>query len=274
MAELQTLYGSHQHDTLTLADGSPLPKFLNIKKLVGKALDNLFNGFKGLIEPSLFAITYQAMNDAVDKGFGVIKYGEPNYEFVQQLKKSGAWFSARKTYRQREELAALLTDEKGKVRTWRQFKAASQSIVSNYNEVWLKVEYNTAIASARNASRWKQFEADADQYPNLEYLPSRAATPREEHKPYYHVIRPINDEFWVHHFPPSAYNCQCGVEQSDDDETPVPEKGPQPVPGLDHNVGKTGELFSKSHPYSVDLSKEQQEEIDDEGEKLADDDGQ
>ena len=235
---------------------------------MGKALDNLFNGWKGLIEPNLFAITYQAMNAAVDEGFGVIKYGEPNYEFVQQLKKSGAWFAARKSFRQREELAALLLDDKGKVRTWKQFKAASQTVVTNYNETWLKVEYNTAIASGRNASRWKQFEADADVYPNLEYLPSRAATPREEHKPFYGVIRPINDPFWVTHYPPSAYNCMCGVEQSDADETPVPKKGPKPAPGLDHNPGQTGELYSKSHPYSADLSDDDLKDIDNEGESL------
>lgn len=243
-----------------------LPSFLNIKKLVGQALDNIFRGFQGLIEPHLFQITYQSLSDAIDEGFGKVEYGHRDYAFVQQLKKSGAWFAARKTYRQREELAALLVDENGKTRTFRQFKAASQAIVQNYNEVWLKTEYNTAIASARNASRWRQFEADRHLYPNLEYLPSRAATPRDEHKPYYHVVRPIDDDFWVRHYPPSAFNCKCGVEQSDGNPTPVPVDGPAPAPGLDHNVGQTGELYSRSHPYSADLSDKKLEEIDHAGE--------
>jgi hypothetical protein len=248
-----------------------LPGF-NIKKLIAKALDNIFGGFNGLVEPNLFEISYQSLNAAIDKGFGKVEYGQPNYAFVQQLKKSGAWFAARKSFRQREELAALLADENGKLRTFRQFKSASQAIVGNYNDRWLKVEYDTAVASARNASRWKEYEADADLYPNLRYLASRAATPREEHKPYYGIVRPINDDFWVNHYPPSAYNCKCGVEQSDDDVTFVPSTGPKPAPGLDHNVGQTGELFSKSHPYSAGLTDDELNDIDQAGEALTDQD--
>lgn len=229
----------------------------------------MFSGFKGLVEPSLFSVSYRALTDAIDEGFGRITYNKKDQAFVDQLRKSAAWFSARKTYRQQQELAALLTDENGKTRTWRQFQAASKAIVGDYNQTWLKVEYNTAIASARNAKLWKQYEADADQYPNLKYLPSRAATPREDHKPYYGVVRPINDDFWVQHYPPSAYNCQCSVEQSDDDETAMPTSGDKPVPGLDHNPGKTGELFSKSHPYSDTLTDEELKKIDREGERLA-----
>ncbi len=82
-------------------------------------------------------------------------------------------------------------------------------------------------------------------------MPSRAATPREEHKPYYGIVRPINDDFWIKHMPPSAWNCLCGVEQTDDEVTPVPAKGPKAAPGLDHNPGLTGKLFSDSHPLSI-----------------------
>lgn len=253
-----------------MALGFKLPG-LNIKKLVSSALDNIYKGFADLVEPSLFKITYKSLVDAVDEGFGRIEYGQPNYEFTQQLKKSGAWFAARKSYRQREDLAALLVDDKGKTRTWRQFKSLAKDIVGNYNDVWLKVEYNTAIASARNASRWREFEADADLYPNLKYTPSRAATPRDEHKPFYGVVRPINDQFWVHHYPPSAFNCMCGVEQSDDDATDVPGKAPKPAPGLDHNSGQTGQLFSKSHPYSQAMSDELRAKIDKTGESLSHD---
>jgi hypothetical protein len=64
---------------------------------------------------------------------------------------------------------------------------------------------------------------------------------------------------------------QCGVNQSDADETPVPTSGPKPAPGLDHNPGKTGEVFSKSHPYSDKLDDDTLKQIDDEGEKLAND---
>jgi hypothetical protein len=271
-AELETLYFAHHHDVdvLTMADGG-LPKFLNIKKLVGKALDNIFKGFTGLIEPNLFRITYTALSSAIDEGWASIEYGKQNPAFAAQLKKSGAWFAARKSYRQREELAAQLMDADGKTRTWKQFQAATKQIAGDYNQNWLKVEYQTAISSARNAGRWKEFEADADLYPNLEYMPSRAATPREEHKPYYGVIRPINDDFWTLHFPPSAFNCQCGIESTDKEATDVPTDIDVPKPGLGSNPGKTGSLFNlDTHPYSKGIDKKKLKEIDHEGEQLAD----
>ncbi|MEZ0611943.1 phage minor head protein [Fibrella sp. WM1] len=260
--------GHHLH----LAAGeNELPRFLNIKKLVRAALKNLFDGFEGLVEPNLFRLTFDALDHAITAGFGKVKTGDPNWDFVQQLRKSAAWFAARKTYRQRIDLAALLADDKGKLRTWKQFQEAAQPVAGAYNQTWLQVEYNTAVNSAYNASRWKAFEAEVDVYPNLIYTPSRAATPRDEHKPFYHVVRPVDDDFWVHHFPPSEYNCMCGVEQTDDEVTDVPGKAPKAAPGLDHNVGKTGELFSKTHPYSDSLTDKERKAIDEEGEKLMDD---
>lgn len=258
---------------LHLAISNRLPSFANIKTLVKKALDNIFNGFAGLVEPSLFKATYQTLESAIDEGVALIEFNKPSPDFIAQLKKSGAWFSARKSYKQQQELAALLVnDAKTGKRTWNQFRKASKTIVGNYNERWLKVEYDTAIASARNAGLWQQYANEQKTYPNLKYLPSRAATPREEHKPYYGVIRPIDDDFWVRHYPPSAFNCQCGVEQTTESATPL-QAGTtesQPAPGLDHNPGKTGEVFSKSHPYSADLPEDLRKQIDDEGERLMD----
>lgn len=256
---------------LHLALGDKLPGFTNIKTLVKKALDNIFGGFRGLVEPSLFKATYKTLENAIDEGVARIEYNKPSEAFVKQLKKSGAWFSARKSYQQQQELAALLTNDAGTgKRTWNGFRKASKSIVGNYNERWLKVEYDTAIASARNAGLWQQYAQEQSAYPNLKYLASRAATPREEHKPYYNVVRPIDDDFWVRHYPPSAFNCQCGVEQTTDAITNVSPgtKESQPAPGLDHNPGKTGEIFSKSHPYSADLNDDLRKQIDDEGERL------
>lgn len=254
---------------MTLALGEKLPAFLNIKKLVKAALGNLFDGFKGLVEPNLFRATYRTLNHAIGEGMGKIDY-RPDAAFVAQLRKSGAWFAARKTYQQKQELAKLLVNDEGTgKRTWTSFKKLAKGIVTDYNETWLRVEYNTAIASARNAGKWQQYEAERGTYPNLEYLPSVAATPRDEHKPYYHVVRPVDDDFWVKHYPPSAYNCKCGVAQSDGDVTDLPERAPKPAPGLDHNAGQTGELFSKTHPYSAELDEELRKRIDEEGERLA-----
>ncbi|MGA0556543.1 ADP-ribosyltransferase [Larkinella sp. VNQ87] len=248
-----------------------LPSFININALTKKALKNVFDGFDGLIETNLFSITYLALSSAVDVGFGKLRYGKPNQAFIEQLKQSGAWFAGQKTYQQQKDLAALLVSSDGKTkRPWKEFEQAAQGVIENYNSRWLKTEYNTAIRSARVVSQWSEWQANSDLYPNLKYLPSRAATPREEHKPYYGVVRPIDDDFWVKHLPPSAYNCLCGVEPTDEDVTPVPDDGPAPAPGLDNNPAITGELFNiDTSPYKEGIDAKTKKELKAEAERLA-----
>lgn len=242
---------------------------MDIKGLSTQAIKNIYDGFDGLVEPSLFQLTSEVLQSGISQG--VIEFGTPNPAFLTHMQKTGVWFSARKTYEQQQQLAKLLMSDDGKTkRTWRDFKAKAQSVVGTYNETWLKTEYNTAIRAARMGSRWQSFADTADLYPNLEYLPSRAANPRPEHKPYYHVIRPIDDDFWVKHYPPSDYNCQCGCEPTDSEVTDVPENGPQPAPGLDHNPGITEAVFSDTHPITERLTQQGADivAIDAEGERL------
>ncbi|RIV21383.1 hypothetical protein DYU11_18430 [Fibrisoma montanum] len=246
-----------------------LPDFIDVKKMSEAALKNVYDGFSGLVEPNLFKLTNEAIGHGIT--VGVLQYGKPNPAFLGHMHKTGTWFSARKSYVQQQELAKLLMSEDGTTkRPWREFKKAAQGIVGAYNERWLKTEYNTAIRAARMGSRWQEFAANSDLYPNLEYLPSRAATPREEHKPFYHVIRAFDDPFWATHYPPSDYNCVCGAEPTDEDETPLPEVQPKPAPGLDHNPGQTEQVFSDSHPYTVQLQEEKADidAIDQDGERL------
>ncbi|MBQ0016095.1 MAG: hypothetical protein KBT04_03855 [Bacteroidales bacterium] len=46
---------------------------------------------------------------------------------------------------------------------------------------WQAAEANTATARARTAKQWAQFndKDHRDLFPNLQWLPSRSATPRE-----------------------------------------------------------------------------------------------
>ncbi|TKT89486.1 phage head morphogenesis protein [Dyadobacter frigoris] len=248
-------YHSCDHINLKAGDSDyKLPSFLNIGDLVGKALKRIFSTKKADVDPDLMEITYSTLNEAVNIGAGKIEYGKPNYDLAQQLRESGALFAAGKSWHQAKELAALTVRPDGKIRSWEEFQTLAAPVVENYNQTWLKTEYNTGIRAARSAIQWKKFEASADLYPNLEYMPSTAATPSDEHKVYYHIIKPIQDDFWIKHMPPSRYNCQCSVSQTDDDVSDAIPDGPDVAPGLDNNPGLTGKLFSDNHPYISTLS--------------------
>ena len=212
------------------------------------------------MEPAAFEAGFLALANAVDVGFGVIAYNQPTRAFADGLKQSVARFAARKSLQQARDLAALL-DKNGTRRPWREFQRLAQPIVGNYNQRWLQTEYNAAVRVCRAAANWQRWEKQVDLYPNLRYTASRSATPRDEHKPWYGLVRPLNDPFWDTHLPPSAWNCKCGVEQTDAPATPVPDRGPKPAPGLDNNPGKTGDLFSlKTVNYAADQAKEAEAE--------------
>lgn len=161
---------------------------------------------------------------------------------------SAKWFAARKTALQVLQLIALAKDEeKGTKRPFREFKKLAKGVLDNYNTTWLKTEYDTAISAARSAKDWQIFEAEADLYPNLEYLRTVSDVPREEHLSYVGIIRPINDSFWDTHFPPLAFNCKCSTRNTDADITNIPydiEETDPVAPALQNNPGKTGLLFN------------------------------
>jgi len=214
------------------------------------------------IDPDLFSHTWTKLNEAVDEGVSV-KFSEPNKDFIQELKTNNAVFAAFKTHRQQNDLASLLTDDKGKLRSYNDFRKATEPIVGDYNVNWLKTEYTTAVRSARTAARFRGYMKDKDLFPNLKWLPSRAAHPREAHMRYYDNVRSISDPWWKTHYPGCVWGCQCDMENTKEaithrGDNPVPGAEPTPdtagdIPtrdaGIERNPAFTGSIFTDSHPY-------------------------
>lgn len=112
-------------------------------------------------------------------------------------------------------------------------------------------EYNTAVARARTGKQWLQFsEPDNIRlFPNLKWLPSRSATPREEHMPFYNRVWPKDDPFWNSNQPGTLWNCKCDWEQTDEDPTDDNPTTRIVKPGLKGNPAITGEIFSSDASY-------------------------
>lgn len=231
--------------------------------LINTALYNIFTGktAPGGIDPSLWQISYKELNKAVDSVFVNVQYGEPNFDFIEQLKVNNGVFSAFKTHNQTKELAAILSDADGNLKSFSAFRKDAESVIGKYNRQWLKTEYNTAVRSARSAANWKTFEADADLYPNLEYLPSRSADRRPEHVALYGTVLSINHPWWNTHTPPLDWNCKCGITNTDKEPSRVPTKNIRVAAGLDNNPAKTSKLFSDSHPYINKVKKRSRPDI-------------
>ncbi|MEG1464840.1 MAG: hypothetical protein RSC11_08090, partial [Mucinivorans sp.] len=148
-----------------------------LKRLSSKG----FDAIRG-IEPELFETTFGALHSALDKVFDQPKYGDQNFDLVNQLRHNAAVFSAFKTHRQQNDLHAELFDADGKVRSFAEFRKATAPILSNYNVNWLQSEYNTAMIRAETAAQWSAIEQTKEIYPHVQWLPSTSVSQREAHK--------------------------------------------------------------------------------------------
>lgn len=230
-----------------LADGeTPLTK--NLLKALKEVYERTQNPTNEVLQKELFEVSYNALSSAVTQGFGSPNFRRADLNFVWQLHKSARFFVARKTALQVTQLIGLIADvDRGTRRPFREFKKLAKGIVGNYNQTWLKTEYDTAVAAARSARDWKTYEDEADLYPNIEYLRTVSADPDPDHLKYVGIIRPLNDPFWNTHKPPSRWGCKCRTKNTAAPVTEIPadiDAIDPIVPAFQNNPGKTGSLFN------------------------------
>lgn len=226
------------------------------------------------IEPELFDHTFGALNNAIDGVFGGIRYGEPDSDFVNELRYNNAVFAAFKTHAQQNDIAAQMLDDKGKVRSFAEFRKVTAPITGRYNSTWLHTEYNTAIKRAQFAQQMRDAERNKDILPNWQWLPSTAVEPREEHKALYYKVWPLGDPFLSTSGPGCLWGCLCSGRTTAAPATDKSEikaaikQTPPPQKGLDENPAATGALFSASHPYFGIGGKQARKAIELESQKL------
>ena len=191
----------------------------------------------------------EGIADSVEGGADV-----PGDEFLKALRESVDVFSAFRTHRMQNDIAAQLTDEKGQLKPFSRFAKDVQPYVRHKNRAWLRTEYDTAVLRAHQAADWQQFEAEKDVLPNLEWIPSTSPTPGADHRVFWGTVLPVDDPFWKEHRPGDRWNCKCELRATDKDCTARPSGTAKdnPQSGLENNPGKDGQLFSDKHPYYPD----------------------
>ncbi len=200
------------------------------------------------------------MEGAIDRSVK-LKYNVQNQAFIHQLKTSSKVFAVFKNHHQSKALAALLVDQEGKVVSFANFKKKALKVTDKYNKVWLKTEYNTALRRGRIGSKFQKFREDERLFPNLRWIPSTAAEPRSSHIPFYGLVLPISDPFWVSQFPGNEWNCKCDIEQTRAKADSSPASLPTPPEGLEGNPAFTGSLIGNKHPYFKGLNESEKQQV-------------
>lgn len=210
------------------------------------------------ISPTLFQANRDYFHKAIDDG--IINSAnadiDDEQDWIDALKHSADVFSLHRTANQCALLVESMVDSDGNLKSFEQFKKDTQSINNHYNKAWLRTEYDTAVLRAQMGADWKMFQRDADVLPNLKWMPTTSANPREEHAVFWKqgLTLPIDDKFWNKHRPGDQWNCKCWLEQTDAEPTApedMPDSAdmPEPKAGLRGNPAKTKEIFSQDHPH-------------------------
>jgi SPP1 gp7 family putative phage head morphogenesis protein len=209
------------------------------------------------LDKSMYQKIARKITAGVYKGYGknIINttYNSPDYDMLQSLRENVYIFSGAKTYQQTKDISTLLAGPTAP-RTFKEFKTLAKPLFKSYNETYLKVEYNSAIAQARSASQWLEIENDKSIYDSLQYVTAGDNRVRPEHEILNGIIRRVDDKFWDKFMPPNGWACRCLViQQMDVKETPLTTKNKPSIESVPKefrfNPGKEKIIFSPYHPY-------------------------
>ena len=182
---------------------------------------------------------------------------------VQRLKESNFVFSGFKTFHELNEAFPSLLDKDGNRKPFEGFLNDVQKINENYNNWYLKAEYNFAMSSADMAARWQGWweDEDRDRY-LLQYRTVGDKRVRESHRLMHNITLPITSKFWDSYFPPNGWNCRCTVarvlrrDYPESNEQEAMLAGSQATAGkhqemMRFNPGKQMACFPFYNPYTI-----------------------
>lgn len=211
---------------------------LGLAKTDQALIDEIYRNGTSAVNDTLLQRYAGGYDKAVTSIFGQGNVGELERDFRVNASRWGTY----KTYElsgQLESLRKLPRDE---------FDEKAGALISRYNS-YQATEYATLINRARSGKQFDSFLADADLYPNIEWVETRSVTPREKHLSYVGLVLPVDDPFWNENQPGNEYGCKCDWRNTDKPATGKPGQVIAPATGLEGNPAKTGELVTGRHPY-------------------------
>ena len=195
----------------------------------------------------LWRSQYEPLKKAIEEGSGgpivKVEYGAPNFEMLKNLQVNVGVFATFKNHAMMKEVVGLLKDAVGNLKPRDTFMRDALAIDQQYRKDWLATEYDTAVRSARTATIWAKAQDTKRLYPNAEYIHTVSQHPDPGHEEFVGIIRPIDDPFWMTHWPPNRWRCKCSVRVTDKDTTDIPNGLPAIDPAFAFNPGKTGQAF-------------------------------
>jgi SPP1 gp7 family putative phage head morphogenesis protein len=196
------------------------------------------------------------------KSFGYTSPANATLDFIQT---NIFAFSGAKTMTQFEAFSKLLVKDGKKIATFKEFKDAISAQNIRFNERYLQVEYDSAIAQGQMAARWQEIQENREGSEYLEYRTAGDERVRASHKALDKKVFHIDDKILDRIYPPNDWNCRCTMVQVADPAQVTPpsdhdhlERQASIPKYFRNNVGKTGMVYTDGHPYFKGIPKTSQ----------------
>lgn len=219
-------------------------QYLNATSILNEVVEDIYQGNTDTVNAKLFNLYNNNLKKGVAQVFNRNSSDRTELDYLYKFEANAAKFAAYKSAYVAKTLREL--NEKDR----EHFKEKAKNTLKRFNRYQVS-EYTTLVARCRTAKQFTQFSRMSDKFPNLEWVRSRSASPRELHLQFAGLVLPITDAFWSRHQPGDLYGCKCDVKQSRKPLTVVPDEADKVVPsvGLEGNPFRTRVAYTEKHPY-------------------------
>lgn len=226
-----------------------------------------YDGINSTVTRLIAAKLWQAVVKGYGKDIFQTTYDSPDYNKLMQLQANVWQFSGAKNLAQLNQLSALLVDANGKIRSRKDFITEAVKVNNTFANVYLPVEYDTAIASATMASKWVDIQTNKKTFGFIQFDAVIDSQTSNICRPLEGIIVPVDSAFLDTYYPPNHWKCRTTVRQLTS-AVPSPQTELDRVaynlplkPQFEVNLGKKGWIFSEKHAYFKELTKDALGEI-------------
>ena len=98
--------------------------------------------------------------------------------------------------------------------------ATREIVTTTFDPPRLKLIFDTNTRMAYSSGLWNRIELNKQTHPYIRYITRRDERVRMSHRAWDNVTLPVDDRFWMSHFPPNGWRCRCramSISQADYD---------------------------------------------------------
>lgn len=90
-------------------------------------------------------------------------------------------------------------------------KSTGEIVKTKFNKRRLHLIYDVNTRQAYAAGQWERIQRNKGVFTHIRYITKDDSRVRAAHRGWHNVVLPVDDPFWLTHYPPNGWRCRCRV---------------------------------------------------------------